>query len=163
MEAVFRGQLPDVMGWFGDLTYWYHAHEQIGDLPARWQGPDGLHEMHRELNVGEYIPGCDACTMAEADQVEHTVQTTGLQRIESWHTPMGSIRQVQEYSYDSYSWGYTEHAVKDVPMSGKLPETGPGICRLWIRSDALRWSAHANLGIEQALGGRHGFDVSSDG
>lgn len=26
MEAVFRGERPDVMAWFGDLTYWHSAH-----------------------------------------------------------------------------------------------------------------------------------------
>jgi hypothetical protein len=112
MEAVFRGEHPDVMAWFGDLTYWYSAHSEIGDLPERWRGPNGLHEMHRELNIGEYIPGCSAGDTIEGDEVRHEVTVKGGRRVARWDTPVGSIQEVQEYAPDSFSWGYTEHAVK---------------------------------------------------
>lgn len=114
MEAVFNGQRPDAMGWFGDLTYWYSAHREIGDLPARWQGVNGLHELHRELNIGEYIPGCDAGDTLEGAAVKAEVTVNDGRRIASWHTPVGDIREVQDYSPMSFSWGYTEHAVKTV-------------------------------------------------
>jgi hypothetical protein len=32
VEVVFAGQVPDVMPWRADLTYWYKAHKKIGDL-----------------------------------------------------------------------------------------------------------------------------------
>lgn len=112
MEAVFRGERPDAMAWFGDLTYWYSAHREIGDLPARWQGPNGLHELHRELNIGEYIPGCAAGDTVEGDAVRHEVAVKDGRRVARWDTPVGSIQEVQEYAPDSFSWGYTEHAVK---------------------------------------------------
>ena len=113
MEAVFRGERPDVMAWFGDLTYWYDAHRTIGDLPERWQGPNGLHELHQELNIGEYIPGCDPCDVVEGDGVSCEVTDDGELRVTKWHTPVGTVREVQEYSRISFSWGYTEHSVKE--------------------------------------------------
>ncbi len=112
MEAVFRGERPDTMAWFGDLTYWYSAHREIGDLPERWQGPNGLHELHRELGIGEYIPGCAAGDTVEGDEVRHDVTVKDGRRVARWDTPVGSIQEVQEYAPDSFSWGYTEHAVK---------------------------------------------------
>lgn len=112
MEAVFRGERPDVMAWFGDLTYWYSAHSEIGDLPERWRGPNGLHEMHCELNIGEYIPGCDACDVIEGAQVHRELTEADGRRVIQMHTPVGTLREVQEYSLQSFSWGYTEHAVK---------------------------------------------------
>jgi hypothetical protein len=114
MGAVFRGEKPDAMAWFGDMTYWYSSHQIIGDLPERWKGPDGMHKMHRELNIGEYIPGCAAGDTIEGDDVRHEVTVKDGIRTARWHTPVGSIQEVQEYSPDSFSWGYTEHAVKDV-------------------------------------------------
>ena len=113
MEAVFRGERPDVMAWFGDLTYWYDAHRTIGDLPERWQGPNGLHELHRELNIGEYIPGCDPCDIVEGEGVRREVTEDAGRRVTRWHTPVGMVQEVQEYSAISFSWGYTEHAVKE--------------------------------------------------
>lgn len=113
MKAVFRGERPDVMAWFGDLTYWYGAHREIGDLPERWRGPNGLHELHRELNIGEYIPGCDLCDNVEGEGVFREVSTQDGRRVTQWHTPVGMLQEVQEYSPISFSWGYTEHAVKE--------------------------------------------------
>ena len=39
IEAVFRGDRPDAMVWFADLTYWHDSHNRMGDLPERWRGP----------------------------------------------------------------------------------------------------------------------------
>ena len=61
IEAVFRGETPDAMVWFGDLTYWYDAHAKIGDLPEKWQGKRGISFSHRQMNIGEYVPGCSRC------------------------------------------------------------------------------------------------------
>ena len=113
MQSVFRSEKPDAMAWFGDLTYWYSAHKIIGDLPERWQGPDGLHHMHRELNIGEYIPGCSAGDTLEGEEVHQEVTEKDGKRTARWLTPVGTIQEVQEYSPDSFSWGYTEHAVKN--------------------------------------------------
>lgn len=112
IEAVFRGERPDAMVWFGDLTYWYGTHQQIGDLPERWRGPRGIGRMHRELNVGEYVPGCCAYATVEGDRVRHESRTEDGVRTSSWHTPVGSLHEHRAYSPASHSWGYTEHAVK---------------------------------------------------
>ncbi len=113
-EAVCRGKTPDMIPWLGDLTYWHASHQLIGDLPPQWQGPNGLHEMHRELNVGEYIPGTVACDTIEGDDVRREVAEADGRRVIHWRTPVGDLREVQEYSPTSYSWGYMEHAVKSV-------------------------------------------------
>lgn len=113
MEAVFRGEKPDAMAWFGDLTYWYSAHETIGDLPEKWKGTEGIHHMHRELNVGEYIPGCSPVEIIAGDKVRQEVVEKNGTRETIWHTPVGSVKERQEYSPDSFSWGYTEHSVKN--------------------------------------------------
>lgn len=112
-EAVFAGRRPDVMAWFGDLTYWHFAHQQIGDLPERWRGPSGRHEMHRDLNIGEYIPGFELLDTIDGSGVRREVADNGQTRVTQWHTPLGTLREVEEYCPSSFSWGYLEHAVKD--------------------------------------------------
>ncbi len=111
-ETVFRGGKPDAMVFFGDMTYWYSAHQQIGDLPEIWRGPRGIGQLHRDLGLGEYVPGCCAYATAEGDGVHVEGKTENGVRTLEWHTPLGTLRQCQEYSAPSFSWGYTEHAVK---------------------------------------------------
>lgn len=113
-ETVFRGGRPDAMAFFGDLTYWYAAHREIGDLPEAWRGERGIGRIHRDLNVGEYVPGCCAYDQADGEQVRCEVRTANGVMTREWHTPVGVLRQRQEHSPQSFSWGYTEHAVKSV-------------------------------------------------
>lgn len=113
-EAVLRGKIPDAMAWCGDITYWHMAHQQMGDLPERWRGKMGRHVMHQELGISEYVPGCTGGDVAEGDRVEHDVTTSDGRMVNRWKTPVGTIQETQEYSPESFSWGYTEHAVKTV-------------------------------------------------
>ena len=113
-EAVFRGETPDAMAFFGDLGYWYAAHREIGDLPEPWRGERGIGRLHRDLNAGEYVPGCCAYEPAEGEKVRCEGRTENGVRIVEWHTPVGALQQRQGYSAPSFSWGHTEHAVKTV-------------------------------------------------
>ena len=112
MQAVLRGERPDAMAWCGDMTYWHAAHAVIGDLPERWQGKEGRHRLNRELGLSEYVPGCTGGDTVEGDDVRHEVSEAGGRRTCRWHTPVGMIEEVQEFCPGSFSWGYTEHAVK---------------------------------------------------
>lgn len=110
---VFDGRKPDGMVWFGDLGYWHGAHEQIGDLPERWRGAEGRSRMHRELGVGEYIPGCCAFDLLEGDEVKVVENLSGNLRARQWQTPVGNLIERWEYSPISFSWGHTEFPVKE--------------------------------------------------
>lgn len=100
------------MAFYGDMTYWYGSHQTAGTLPPAWQGTGGITRLHRDLRVGQYVPGCCAYRMTEGLQVQvETDHTDGVHTV-TWRTPVGSIRQVQQYSPESFSWGFTEHAVK---------------------------------------------------
>ena len=114
MEAVLHGKTPDAMAWCGDMTYWHMAHETIGDIPERWRGKDGRHRLNQELGLSEYVPGCTGGDTVEGDSVVHDVETKDGRLTNRWITPVGTLQEVQEYSPDSFSWGYTEHAVKTV-------------------------------------------------
>ena len=114
IEAVFRGEKPDAMVWFGDLTYWYASHSTIGDVPERWRGPGGIERLHRELNVGEYVPGCCAYDAIEDESVKVETETRDGVRTVWRRTPVGTLREVREYSPVSFSSGFIEHPAKTV-------------------------------------------------
>jgi uroporphyrinogen-III decarboxylase len=100
------------MVWFGDLTYWYAAHSQMEDLPERWRGERGIGRVHRDMNVGEYVPGC--CAYAEHCEVEVVRSGEHDARVTEWRTPLGSLRQVSEYCPTSFSCGIRAHPAKSV-------------------------------------------------
>lgn len=113
-NAVFRGEQPDVMAFYGDMGYWHTAHQRIGDLPEAWRGERGIDQLHRDLRVGEYVPGCCAYTQREGDGVRCESYSDGDIWTSEWHTPVGMLRQRRQYSSASFSAGYIEHAVKGV-------------------------------------------------
>lgn len=113
-NAVFRGETPDAMPFFGDMTYWYASHHTIGDLPESWKGRRGIGQLHRDLNIGEYVPGCCAFSCKEGEHVRHENQGDDTMSVETWHTPVGSLQKRSRYSTDSFSWGCIEHPVKSV-------------------------------------------------
>jgi hypothetical protein len=112
IETVFSGGKPDAMVWYGDLGYWHAAHTRIGDLPERWQGTEGRSQMHRDLGVGEYVPGCCAFDMEEGPGVEIQDEADGTTRLRRWVTPVGTLTERWEYSPPSFSWGHREFPVK---------------------------------------------------
>jgi len=114
IATVFHGGTPDAMVWFADLTYWYDAHRQSGDLPEAWRGPRGIGQLHRDFRVGEYVPGACAHDMSEGDRVRYETNESDGRMVRRWHTPVGSLVERREYSAPSWSWGITEHAVKSV-------------------------------------------------
>jgi len=113
IETVFHGGTPDAMVWYADLTYWYGAHARIGDLPARWCGPRGIGQIHRDYNVGEYVGGCNAYRMTHGDGVAITAENNHGRSTTTWTTPVGTLTAVSEYSPLSFSAGILEHAVKE--------------------------------------------------
>jgi len=113
MRAVLNGEQPDAMAWFGDLTYWWGAHNEIGDLPERWQGERGIGKLHQEYNIGEYVRGELPHNTIEGEGVRRDIQHDGDMQTVSWHTPVGSLTERSQYSKISYCWGITEHFVKE--------------------------------------------------
>jgi uroporphyrinogen-III decarboxylase len=114
IETVFAGGIPDAMAWFADLTYWYGTHEQIGDLPERWQGERGIGRIYRDYNVGEYVPGCCAFRTIDDKVSIQSERVDDSLAIYRWETPVGSLQAVQQLCPTAYCWGCIEHAVKTV-------------------------------------------------
>jgi uroporphyrinogen-III decarboxylase len=111
-EAVFRGEKPDAMVFFGDLTYWYAAHEIKGDLPGRWRGGRGIGKVHRELNVGEYVPGCTA--YREIEGCDYKEENLKDDLVKTWKTSAGELTSIQEWSDITFSHGFKKHPVSKV-------------------------------------------------
>lgn len=88
--SVLHRQLPDVMPWCADLTYWYAAQQHWGRLPAKYEGPAGFVELHRDYHVGYYL-GYATVYRTEQENVQVVRETTGHLTTTRWQTPVGEI------------------------------------------------------------------------
>jgi hypothetical protein len=110
--AVLNGQKPDLVPWYGDLSYWISSLEIAGKLPAQYEG-NGIYQLHRDLGVGFYLQGYfPFITKTEGVSIRH--EESGGIRKTTVETPVGSIYEVWKYLPTSYTWGPQEHFVKGV-------------------------------------------------
>jgi hypothetical protein len=109
--AVLNGKIPEKVPWLGDLDYWYKAILRDGDLPEKYQG-DGIFQMHRDLGVGYYLQGY--FPFKPVYNGVNVVETEGEKwRVVEVTTPIGKLRSLRKYSWDSHSWGFLEHLIKN--------------------------------------------------
>ncbi len=124
IEAVFNGETPDVMAWYGDLTYWYAAHKTIGDLPETYRGDGGLKRLHMDTGTGQHVPGCRA--YKERINIEIQNEEKDGRRVTTYVTDAGQIQSVRDYSPQSWSWGWLKYPVqteKDLDVLEKIIES----------------------------------------
>ncbi len=115
--AVFRGDCPDVMPWFADLTYWYGAAAYRGTLPEKYRG-EGVVQLYRDLGCGCHEHALNLPCRIQHHEVDTRVDEEKdghgrpyRQRVE-WRTPVGTLTQVKQYEPESCSWAYREYPVK---------------------------------------------------
>ena len=104
--AVFAGQKPDAMPWFADISYWFNAHKQIGDLPPGYDSEEGFIQFHADHHVGYYLyGGTPFAVMTDGVEVEHRA-VDGDTHI-TWRTPVGEMTGVQHYLPETFSGAWT--------------------------------------------------------
>jgi hypothetical protein len=112
--TMLRGDLPDRVPWFGDLTYWAGAMEQRGEVPADWQHSPAYYDFHRHLGVGFYLQGYWAFrAQAEAD-ITIEEKREGDARLRIVRTPLGVLYEEWRYLPMAYTWAPVRHMVNQV-------------------------------------------------
>ncbi|NLG25156.1 MAG: hypothetical protein GX558_07345 [Clostridiales bacterium] len=108
--ALLRGETPDRVPWFGDLSYWYPYAMDKGVIGPQYAG-DGLFRLHRDLGVGFYLQGYfpfrEECPGAEC-----RVRRSGAEILTEWTTPVGTLRQAEVALPASYTVAIREHMIK---------------------------------------------------
>ncbi|MFZ4394194.1 MAG: hypothetical protein ACOYOU_01050, partial [Kiritimatiellia bacterium] len=74
------------------------------------RGSEGRSLMHRELGVGEYVPGCCAFEIREGAGVNVTHTRLDDIRTVTYRTPVGTLTERWQYSHPSFSWGHGHRA-----------------------------------------------------
>lgn len=111
MLAVYRGDRPDQVPFFLDLSHWfYHKHRLPFDLTQAITEPDtALIEYHKKVGAGFYIPNLVSYYDARYD--DDVVATTTKEMTPhgpeiTWRleTPFGAIQRKRIWEEKSYSW-----------------------------------------------------------
>jgi hypothetical protein len=96
MLAVLRGEPPDRLPWIPRLDLWYNAAVLGVTLPARFAGLS-LREVQRAMGAG--WPALDGLIYRiEYDGVEIVETREGRLTTTTYHTPVGTVREVREHS-----------------------------------------------------------------
>lgn len=114
--AILNHTQPDQLPWLADLAYYVDALKTTGDYPKEYentQWDNGLQKMHRDYGPGFYLQGYHPF-FTDAHGWEKKEEKKGNVTVTTLTTPVGTLRQVAEYSPQSFSVGVTEHFVKDI-------------------------------------------------
>jgi len=118
MLAVYRGETPDQVPFFLDLSHWYYQkHHLPFDLSVAHLEPE--HELiayHKQVGAGFYIPNLNSYfdVTYPPDVVNITTKTMTPEGPEiMWRveTPIGVIERKRKWEEKSYSWNVSQHGV----------------------------------------------------
>jgi hypothetical protein len=138
--TVFKGERPDVMPWFADLTYWYNAAAKRGILPERYRGEcspgyqrksfplpnmtsidfyegEGIVNLYRELGCGCHEHALSRPWATEYEDViisqsyETDAEGEPVREKTEWRTPVGTLTQIKVYGPMTFSWAYSQYPV----------------------------------------------------
>ena len=110
--SILNKEKPDVVPWFGDLSYWIRYLNMSGKMPEQYKG-NGMYKLHRDLGVGFYLQGYFPFKTVY-DGLEISEENRDGFRIKKVRTPVGDLQEVRQFIKESYCWGPKEYFVKGV-------------------------------------------------
>ncbi len=111
---VLNGKPVPRIPWFGDLSYYYFSLQRSDRLPKRYEGAEGEKRFYLDHGVGIYLYTPDAFRVGYTDRVRCAEVRTPSRITLRYETPVGSIESVQDYSAETYSYGYSRHFVRSI-------------------------------------------------
>lgn len=109
--AIFNGNQPDQVPWFGDLDYWATTLICKGEKPEDFKISDDYIKWHEDLGVGFYLQGFQPFKVTyENCKVKEWQE--GDNRYRQIETPKGTLQECWQWIPTAFTIGPTEHFVK---------------------------------------------------
>ena len=148
MLAVYRGETPDRVPFFLDLSHWFYERNRIPfDLSVSLQQPDHpLLEYHKQVGAGFYIPNLisyyDASYPPDVQsQVSKRATPQGPELTWTIETPIGRIERKRIWQPQSYSWNVSHWGIT---TAQDIRVLGYALSRLQIRPALDRYAEWQN-------------------
>ncbi len=117
--AVYRGETPDRVPFFLDLSHWFYQKHSIPfDLSVPHLEPEwDLIDYHKKVGAGFYVPNLNSYfdVTLPPDVVATTTKKKTSQGPEiTWRieTPIGAIERKRQWEEQSYSWNVSQWGVR---------------------------------------------------
>lgn len=113
--AVFRGEVPDRVPWFADLSHWYAATFRKPFLPLGTEAWDrGMVDLHRQVQAGLYLNMGTFWDVVYEGEVTEEVMVQDDLFVYALTTPLGRLEEHRRFSPISYSWPIEQHMIRTV-------------------------------------------------
>jgi len=114
--AVFKGETPDVVPWYADLSHWYAVERGTRFVPVAGHARDrDMVELHRRCGAGLYLNlGTFYDVEYDSDDVRETVRVEGDVFRYTLATPLGVLVEQRDWSRVSFSWDITHRLIQSV-------------------------------------------------
>ena len=126
--CVYRGETPDRVPFFLDLSHWYYQRNHIPfDLSVAHLEPEyDLIDYHKKVGAGFYIPNLNSyydVSYSPDVQASTSKDTTERGTEITWRfkTPVGTIERRRRWDQGSYSWSVSKWGItteQDVRVLG---------------------------------------------
>jgi hypothetical protein len=118
MLAVYRGETPDRVPFFLDLSHWFNQKHHIPfDLSQAHMEPEWeLIQFHKDAGIGFYVPNVSSFydVTFPADIVSTATKAPTPEGPEiTWRieTPLGAIERKRKWEEQSYSWNVSQWGI----------------------------------------------------
>ena len=113
---MFRGETPDVVPWYADLSHW-HQVERGERVPLAGRATRDIEmvALHKRVGAGLYLNmGCFHRIEYDTDEVGESVSVEGDIFRHTLQTPLGTVYEQRQWSSISFSWDITHRMVQSV-------------------------------------------------
>jgi hypothetical protein len=130
LMAVLEGKQPDRTPWYGDLSWWYAAHHEIGDLPEAYRDRAidplvdrshfqlvpttgaGYLRLHQDTGIGIMFFAPMLWRERFDEEVKFSSRREGNSVVLNISTPLGEIESTSEYLPHSYTTAAKTHFIR---------------------------------------------------
>jgi uroporphyrinogen-III decarboxylase len=115
--AVFRGETPDVVPAYADLSHWHVAAAGATFVPIRTKDTvedRRLFDLHKELRLGCHLFGPTLYETRYDDTVQETITCEGGLFQHVIETPQGRIMEQRRWNPMSFSYDITRRMIQSV-------------------------------------------------
>ncbi|HDY89687.1 MAG TPA: hypothetical protein ENH82_16435 [bacterium] len=113
--AVLKGDTPDVVPWFADLSNWIYSQRKQRFIPSANKELDyEMIDFYKDVGAGIYLELGSVLDVSYKGDVEEIQKIDGDTFTWTLKTPIGELREIRLYNEKSFSWDIAKRMVESI-------------------------------------------------